>query len=62
MKTQIIEFYNSGLGMSTIANQLNISSTKVWNILKSNNVEIRRKHFKIDKTYFDNPNTEKSAY
>lgn len=62
METQIIELYNSGLGMSNIANQLNISSTKVGNILKSNNVEIRRKHSKIDETYFDNPNTEKAAY
>lgn len=62
METQIIELYNSGLGMSNIANQLNISSTKVWNILKSNNVEIRRKHSKIDEMYFDNPNTEKAAY
>ena len=62
METQIIELYNSGLGMSNIANQLSISSTKVWNILKSNSVKIRRKHSKIDETYFDNPNTEKSAY
>ena len=62
MKIQIIKLYNSGLGMSTIAKQLNISSTKVWNILKYNNIEIRRKHSKINETYFDNPNTEKSAY
>jgi intein-encoded DNA endonuclease-like protein len=62
METQIIKLYNSGLGMSTIAKQLNISSTKVWNILKYNNIEIRRKHSKINETYFDNPNTEKSAY
>ena len=62
METQIIKLYNSGLGMSAIAKQLNISSTKVWNILKYNNIEIRRKHSKINETYFDNPNTEKSAY
>ena len=38
MEIQIIELYNSGLAMSNIANQLSISSTKVWNILKSINV------------------------
>lgn len=62
MESLIIQLYQSGIGMSSIAKQLNISSTKVWNILKANNIEIRRKHSKIDKTYFDNPNTEKSAY
>ena len=62
MNKQIIELYQSGLGMSTIAKQLKISSLTVWNTLYSNNIEIRRKHSKIDKTYFDNPNTEKSAY
>lgn len=62
MEAQIIKLYLEGLGMTNIANQLNISSTKVWNILKSNNIEIRRKHSKICETYFDNPNTEQSAY
>jgi intein-encoded DNA endonuclease-like protein len=62
MKTQIINLYQSGLGMSKIAYKLNISSTTVWNILKTNNIEIRRKHSKIDEDYFENPNTEKSTY
>lgn len=62
METQIIELYNSGLAMNKIASNLSISGATVWNILKSNNVKIRRKHSKIDETYFDNPNIEKAAY
>ena len=62
MQEQIIKLYQSGLAMMKIANQLNISSKTVYDVLKFNNIESRRKHHKINETYFDNPNTEKSAY
>jgi len=40
--SQIIELYNQGLGSPTIAKQLGCSATHVTNILKRNNIEIRK--------------------
>lgn len=48
--------------MNKISTLLNISSKTVNDVLKSNNIEIRRKHSNINKDYFANPNTEESAY
>ena len=62
MKNAIKNLYEQGLTMQSIADQLNISSATVYKKLHKMNVSIRRKHSKIDETYFDNPNTEKSAY
>jgi len=62
MQIQIIKLYQSGLSMMKIANQLKISSKTVYDVLKINNIESRRKHHKINEAYFDNPNIEQSAY
>lgn len=59
---KIIELYKENNSMSKIATLLNISSKTVNDVLKNNNIEIRRKHSKINEDYFENPNTEKSAY
>ena len=59
---KIIELYKENNSMCKIAKILNISSKTVNDILKFNNIEIRRKHSKIKEDYFENPNCEKSAY
>ena len=59
---KIIELYKENNSMFKIAKILNISSKTVNDILKFNNIEIRRKHSKIKEDYFENFNCEKSAY
>lgn len=59
---KIIELYKENNSMCKIAEILSISSKTVNDILKDNNIEIRRKHSKINENYFENSNTEKSAY
>ena len=59
---KIIELYKENNSMNKIAILLNISTKTIHDVLKNNNVEIRRKHSKINEDYFENPNTEKSAY
>ena len=59
---KIIELYKENNSMCKIAKLLEISSRTVNNVLNSNNIEIKRKHSKINENYFEDPNTEKAAY
>ncbi len=59
---KIIELYKENNSMCKVATLLNISSKTVNDVLKNNNIEIRRKHSKINENYFENSNTERSAY
>jgi len=63
----IISEYVSGKPAKIIANKLNISISAIYEILKRNNIQVRsntecHRKYKLNKTWFDNIDSEDKAY
>lgn len=71
MEKIVCNLYGSGRSISDVSKQLNLSKSKVYRILKKNNVNTKRNSshyieklydYSIDSSFFENIDTEAKAY
>jgi len=58
----ILTLYSNGFNMKQIANQLDLHYTTVSRFLKKSHIEIKRRRYEFNESYFDEINSPDKAY